>query len=304
MLKIVRGVAGHVERRGVPREAQHRLGGVHADGVLRMDVQIGEKRAWRGSVAGHRQPGDGMGLGHDQLVFALVGQPQLHPSPGPVASAPHERQGEVDRAGDPHLQLLRRRQLGRSEISPGILDAIDDLKRRVRPHEARREQAGARRQVGKYSQRQPARHRSETGRAHGVDKDPEMKRVLDKGLRARARPAMPAVAEPEHDPVPGLQVAVNHVDDHRLLVGALVPLLVEADLELAHRGGALARENRPRLILRRKIVGASGIARLKQGPVGVELEDELQPSAVGEARGAHLVGDDEFEPFAGAHLVT
>lgn len=74
-VEIVRRVTGDIEGGRVAREAQHGPGGVHADGVLRMDVQIGEQRTRCRSGRIDGEPRGGKGLGHDEFVVAGLGQP-------------------------------------------------------------------------------------------------------------------------------------------------------------------------------------------------------------------------------------
>lgn len=194
------------------------------------------------------------------------------------------------------------RELGDDEVSPRVFDAVGDIERHSGTHEPRCKQPGASGVAWKDAQREIAGHRGEARGADRIDEDAEVKRVLDEGLHARAGASVATVAKTENYAVAGFQVAVDHVHNDRLLVGSLVAFLIEADFERADARLAFAREGRARLVGRGDVVGRGRIARLKKRPVGVELEHQLKPAAVGETGRADLVGRDQFDPFAGAHL--
>jgi hypothetical protein len=110
---------------------------------------------------------------------------------------------------------------------------------------------------------------------------------------------VPPVAQPHDESIPGLEVAVDGVDDDRLLERPLVTLLVEAHLKRLDGGRALAGYERAGLVFGRDVVRAGRIARLEQRPVGVELERRLEPGAVGHARGPDLVVEHHLGPLPG-----
>ncbi len=78
--------------------------------------------------------------------------------------------------------------------------------------------------------------------------------------------------------------------------GRSCPLLVEAHGQRLHRGGRLPIQQRRGLVLRADEVGGARIAGLEERPVGIELERDLEPGAVRDARGTDLIVEDHLLP--------
>ena len=120
--------------------------------------------------------------------------------------------------------------------------------------------------------------------AEHVGVEAEGEAVLDEGLHPRPRPAAATVAEPDRDLVAGPQEAVLEVDQKRLLEGPLAALDVVLRRQPAHAREALRRH--PAEVaavghLGARVVAAGRVVGL-QVPVGVVLEAELEPAAVGD----------------------
>gem|GEM_PF-6709889 len=182
------------------------------------------------------------------------------------------------------------------DVAPAVEERHGERRRSAVRHEARGGELHALRRPGDDLQHGVAGHGDVAGGPERVDVAAEPEAVLDEGLDPGAGPARPAVAEADDDAVPGVKVAVDHVDDHRLLEGPLVPLLVKAHAERLHGGRRLAGQERAGLVLGADIVRRQRVRGLEGRPVRVELEGRLEGGAVRDPAGADLVGQHHLLP--------
>jgi hypothetical protein len=144
-----------------------------------------------------------------------------------------------------------------------------------------------------------ARHLGKLGAAQRIDEHAEAE-VLSTKLCTRVPPP-PWRRSPRRITMrsPGIQVTIDDVDDDGFLERSLVAFLVEAHFELLHRGRTLAGHQFAGVVFGRDVVGGRRIAGLEQRPVGIELEGQLEPGAIGQAGAADGVDQLQFGPFAG-----
>ena len=271
-------------------------------------MEVGEQRAWRrrrwierqqGRSGGDPAPGRG---GERELAGRRrdIVQPCHRPATRRRRHDPAQHGLAIPRRR--HRQVERCVDTG---ISPTILEP-QNHGRRCRPGgaQAGRDQLEMRRRPGHDVQPDVAGHGTEPGGAERIDVGSKAEVALDEGLDPRARPTRTAIAQAQHDAIPGLEVAVDDVDDQRFLVGALVTLLVEAQGQRLHRRRRLPGPARRCHVLGRGVVGGARVHRLEQPPVGIELEGRLEPAAIGQPGGADLVGEGNLGPLARGQAVA
>ncbi len=273
-----------------------------------MHVQVGVQRARAGQVVGldpglrREREGRVRHLGV-QRPFAAVGQAvQGQARHGPAPGGERERQRARRRpAGATELEPAGQRQVA-AGVAPGVVQPNQRVEVFPAAHQSRRDHLERDRRPGDDVEQAVARHLGELGASERVDEHAEAEVLLHEALHPRAGAAVTAIAEADHDAVARVQVAVDDVDQHGLLERPLVALLVEAHFQVLHRRRALSGHQRAGLVFGRDEVGRARVGGLEQRPVGVELERQLEPGAVGQAGGAHLVGQHQLGPLAGHQL--
>lgn len=303
-VEIVGGVPQHVQPRHVAAIGQIVQGVVGAHRIVGMDVQIGVQHTRRGGVDGDegRSPGQAGGFGADppfpRLRQGQIIQAQHRPALGGQGERANGtfavRRGQRQRPG--HIFRL-------ASVAPLVLGP-QQQRNGARRRQAGRYQTQGSGRAGHHVHHAIARNLGIFLAAQRIDEDAETEGFLDEGLHPRSRPALTAVAQPHHDAVAGIEVTVDDVDDHRLLIGPFMPLLVETHLQRLHRRRALPRHQFGGLIFGRDVIGRLGIAGLEQRPVGIELDGQLDAGTVGQHRGADFVDQLQLGPFPGYQPVV
>ena len=308
-VEVVVGEGKDVEAGHVATVGQVVGGRVGADGVLRMNVEVAVINARHGE---RLVDGDIEALRFDRWMFRQAGGDDQFA--GILARQVFQQQHRPAFFRQTRFLVIHRLAIQRgldadpvatvpAGVAPLIFAAQAQGELLAGAHDARAAPHQLRRRAGLDVDHQVVADGGKARGAERIDIAADAEEFFDKGLYAGAGAAEAAVAEADDDVVAGLQIAVIGIDDHRLLEGPLMAFLIEAHAELLHRGGALPGDGRRGVIFSRDIVRPGRICGLEQRPVGIETKGRLEPGAVGHARRAQLIVDDDFLPRACFHLL-
>src|SRR6266704_4524507 len=303
-LKVVRGVADHVESGDIAAVCSVVSGAVGADRIVGVYMQVAVKQsgAWRIVVDGDvmYRVRDIQRTGHACRDHELAGFARQIFDPGrrpafctefdlfPVDLFAVETGDDFDVPAGVD-----------TGIAPAVVCIHAHNEERTRLHQARPHQRQRRGSTCYDVDHDVARYRDEARSTERIDVTAEAELVFDESLDAGTGAPHATVAQPDDDVVAGVQITVDCVDDDRLLKRALMTLLVEADFERLHCRSALPLDQGAGLVFGRDVIRSVWIDRLKQRRIGIKLECRLEPRAVGDAGGADFVVKHEFVPASG-----
>ena len=100
-----------------------------------------------------------------------------------------------------------------------------------------------------------------------IDVEPPAEVLFHKTLHSCTSRSPPSIPQTDHDLITGIEVAVDNIDDDRLLKRSFVTLLIEPNAERLNRGWRLPGEKSVGFILGTHIVVRRAVRSLKECPI-------------------------------------